>query len=71
MACIAFASGAIWLTNSIIDSIGPIDNFANPAVNIKIILIALLILVLFGVLAGLIPATRATMMKPVDALRTE
>ena len=71
MAGIAFASGAIWLTNSIIDSIGPIENFANPAVDIKIILIALLILVLFGVLAGLIPATRATRMKPVDALRTE
>ena len=71
MAGIAFASGAIWITNSIIDSIGPIENFANPAVNIKVILIALLILVLFGVLAGLIPATRATRMKPVDALRTE
>ena len=71
MAGIAFASGAIWLTNSIIDSIGPIDNFTNPAVDIKVILIALLILVLFGVLAGLIPATRATRMKPVDALRTE
>lgn len=71
MAGIAFASGAIWLTNSIIDSIGPIENFANPAVDIKIILIALLILILFGVLAGLIPATRATRMKPVDALRTE
>ena len=71
MACIAFASGVIWLTNSILDSIGPVENFANPAVDIKIILIALLILVLFGVLAGLIPATRATRMKPVDALRTE
>ena len=71
MAGIAFASGVIWLTNSILDSIGPVENFANPAVDIKIILIALLILVLFGVLAGLIPATRATRMKPVDALRTE
>ena len=71
MAGIVFASGVIWLTNSILDSIGPVENFANPAVDIKIILIALLILVLFGVLAGLIPATRATRMKPVDALRTE
>ena len=71
MAGIAYASGVIWLTNSILDSIGPVENFANPAVDIKIILIALLILVLFGVLAGLIPATRATRMKPVDALRTE
>ena len=71
MAGIAFASGAIWLMNSILDSVGPVENFANPSVDIKIILIALFILIVFGVLAGLIPAIRATRMKPVDALRTE
>ncbi len=71
MAGISFASGVIWLMNSIIDNIGPVENFANPAVNIKVILIALFILIVFGVLAGLIPAIRATRMKPVDALRTE
>lgn len=71
MAGIAFASGAIWLMNTILDSVGPVENFANPAVDIKVILIALFILVVFGVLAGLIPAIRATRMKPVDALRTE
>ena len=71
MAGIAFASGAIWLMNTIIDNIGPVENFVNPSVDIKVILIALFILVVFGVLAGLIPAIRATKMKPVDALRTD
>ena len=71
MAGIAFASGAIWLMNTLIDSMGPVENFANPSVDIGVIMIALFILVLFGVLAGLIPAIRATKMKPVDALRTD
>ncbi len=71
MAGIAFASGAIWLMNTVIDALGPIENFVNPSVDIKVILIALFILVVFGVLAGLIPAIRATKMKPVDALRTD
>ena len=71
MAGIAFASGAIWLMNTIIESIGPVENFANPSVNIAVVITALIILIVFGVLAGLIPAIRATKMKPVDALRTD
>ena len=71
MAGIAFASGVIWIMNTVIDNIGPVENFANPSVNINVIIIALIILVVFGVLAGLIPAIRATKMKPVDALRTD
>lgn len=71
MAGIAFASGVIWLMNTIIDSSGPVENFVNPSVDIGVVIVALLILVIFGVLAGLIPAIRATKMKPVDALRTD
>ncbi len=71
MAGIAFASGVIWIMNSVIDSVGYVENFANPSVDINVIIIALTILIIFGVLAGLIPAIRATRMKPVDALRTE
>tara|TARA_R110000787_G_scaffold43892_1_gene107417 strand:- start:13362 stop:14621 length:1260 start_codon:yes stop_codon:yes gene_type:complete len=71
MAGVAFASGVIWFMNFLLASVGPLENFANPSVDIKVILIALLILVFFGVLAGLIPAIRATKMKPIDALRTE
>ncbi len=71
MAGVAFASGIIWLMNYIIDSVGPVENFSNPSVDIGVVITALLILVIFGVLAGLIPAIRATNMKPVDALRTD
>lgn len=45
--------------------------FENPEVDIKIALIALLVLVVSGVLAGLIPARHAIRIKPVDAIRSE
>lgn len=68
---IACAAGMIWVMNFVLSQTGPVDNFANPSVNISVVLIALGILLVSGVLAGLIPATRATQMKPVDALRIE
>jgi putative ABC transport system permease protein len=68
---IACAAGMIWLLNFALAQAGPVDNFANPSVNIGVILVALTILLVSGLLAGLIPATRATQMKPVDALRIE
>lgn len=71
LAGIAFSAGMIYVMNTILDSVGPVSNFANPTVNINVVLIALLILIIAGLLAGFIPASRATTMKPVDALRTE
>lgn len=71
MAGIATAAGLIWVMNYILAQVGPVQNFANPAVNINVIFIALTILIVSGLLAGFIPATRATQMKPVDALRIE
>ncbi|MBT8244999.1 MAG: ABC transporter permease [Winogradskyella sp.] len=71
MLGVAFAAFAIWGMNSILDSIGPVENFANPSVSMTVVVVALSILVLAGLLAGLIPANRATKMKPVDALRIE
>lgn len=71
LAGIAAAAGFIYIMNSILASSGPVDNFANPTVDIRVILIALVILIISGLLAGFIPASRATQMKPVDALRTE
>lgn len=71
LAGIAFASGLIWLMNYALDQSGPVENFANPSVNITVVIIALIILTISGLLAGFIPASRATTMKPVDALRTE
>jgi putative ABC transport system permease protein len=71
MAGIAFASFLIWIMNTILDSIGPVKNFSNPSVKIGVVVTAFIILIISGVLAGLIPAVRATKMKPVDALRTD
>ena len=71
MVGISFASGIIWIMNTVLDNVGPVENFANPSVGIGVIIIALSILIISGLLAGLIPATRATQMKPVEALRIE
>ncbi len=71
MAGISVAAGFIWVMNYALSQAGPVENFANPSVNINVIFIALAILIISGLLAGFIPATRATQMKPVDALRIE
>lgn len=71
MAGIATAAGVIWVMNYALSQIGKVENFANPSVNINVIFIALTILIVSGLLAGFIPASRATQMKPVDALRIE
>ncbi|EDM45667.1 ABC transporter, permease protein, putative [unidentified eubacterium SCB49] len=71
MCGIAAAAGLIWAMNFLLDQSGPVDNFANPTVNINIVLIAFLILIISGIIAGMIPAMKATKMKPVDALRVE
>jgi putative ABC transport system permease protein len=71
MAGISFAAGLIWIMNTLLDAAGSVENFANPSVSVGVIFIALAILVISGLLAGMIPATRATQMKPVDALRMD
>ena len=43
----------------------------NASVSIGIVFIALIILVVLGTLIGLIPAFKATSIKPIDALREE
>lgn len=45
--------------------------FTNPSVSLTVGLSALFVLVLAGLLAGLIPASRAMQIKPIDALREE
>jgi len=71
MVGISFAAFVIWVMNAILDNVGPVENFANPSVSMQVVFTALIILVVSGVLAGLIPANSATKMKPVDALRIE
>ncbi len=72
MAGIALASGLLALVNNILDGMDTSDMmFLNPSVNIGVVLVALTILIVSGLLAGLIPAQTAIRVKPVDALRTE
>lgn len=71
MLGVSFAAFLIWIMNTILDNVGPVENFANPSVGMEVVFTALLLLIVSGVLAGLIPANNATKMKPVDALRIE
>jgi putative ABC transport system permease protein len=43
----------------------------NPSVSIAVVFVALVILVILGTLIGLIPAFKATKIKPIEALREE
>lgn len=73
MAGIIFSTLIIWIANYILDGL-PSDAsvmFANPSISMPIVLIALIILVLAGLIAGFIPAQTAIKTKPIDALRTE
>ena len=71
MVGISFSVLVIWFVNYLLDLNGPVDNFAKSICGLTIVFIALIILIVSGVLAGLIPANSATKMKPVDALRIE
>ncbi|UPS92958.1 MULTISPECIES: ABC transporter permease [unclassified Bizionia] len=50
---------------------GPDATMVNASVSISVVFIALLILVVLGTLIGLIPAFKATSIKPIEALREE
>lgn len=61
---------AVFLVNTVMSKVST-QAFKNPTVDIKIVVIALLILVISGVLAGLIPAIKAAKVKPIVALRAD
>ena len=71
MVGISFGALIIYIINFALEVSGPVDMFANPSVDITVVIIALTILIVSGLLAGLIPAQNAIKVKPVDALRTE
>ena len=71
MAGIVFGALVIYLINYALDMTGPIDMFVNPSVDLRVISVALTILIVSGLFAGLIPAQNAIKVKPIDALRAE
>ncbi len=72
MAGIVLATGVIALVNQALSGMDTSEMmFLNPSVDLGVVMVALGILVISGLLAGLIPAQNAIKVKPVDALRTE
>ncbi|SHG12591.1 putative ABC transport system permease protein [Salegentibacter echinorum] len=72
MTGIIFATGVIIAINYALSGMDTSEMmFANPSVDLRVVITALLILIGSGLLAGLIPAQNAIKIKPVDALRTE
>ncbi len=64
--------GLVELINFLLIKFG-VDNemFQRPEVDFHVAMVSLLILILSGALAGLIPARRAVRVRPIDALRDE
>ncbi len=64
--------GLLELINYFLTSTGAESNmFNNPEVDFNKAMTALIILVISGIFAGMIPARRAVSIKPIDALRDE
>jgi putative ABC transport system permease protein len=47
------------------------DFFKNPAVNIQVVIAAIIILIFAGIIASYLPARKAAMIKPIEALNDE
>ena len=72
MAGIVLATAVLWIVNYKLSGMDTSEMmFINPSVNIGVVIIALTILIVSGLLAGLIPAQNAIKVRPVEALRTE
>jgi putative ABC transport system permease protein len=69
---LALGVGALELINNILIQMNAsTDMFNNPEVDFNKAISALVILIISGAVAGLIPAQRAVQIKPIDALRDE
>lgn len=69
--CLGLAAG-VWLVELINSAIGEGgDMFKNPEVDISIAVIALTVLIIAGAFAGLLPASRAVSIRPIEAIRQD
>lgn len=72
MAGVAFAAFITFFLNLYLDNIPNNDSLIwNPSIDLSTVAIALAILTVCGLLAGLIPAQTAIKIKPIEALRTD
>ncbi len=58
--------------NHLLESLGGAGgSFRNPEISLYTVLIALGVMLVMGVIAGILPAIRAVAIRPVEAIRTE
>ncbi len=67
--------GLLELVNKVLESAGAYNSdrafFKHPEVSLTVALASLAVLIVAGIFAGMIPASRAIRIKPIDALRDE
>lgn len=63
--------GALEGVNALLVSMGDSGSFRNPEIDVLTVTLVLIVMIFMGALAGLLPASRAVAIKPVDALRAE
>jgi putative ABC transport system permease protein len=63
--------GLLELVNLIIGDAGSTGAFKNPGVDLQLVITALIVMIVSGAVAGLLPALRAVAIRPVDALRSD
>lgn len=62
----------VWLMEGVDALVGTsIDTFLHPTVELELVLMALGVLVVFGLFAGFLPSKRAVQVRPVEALRSD
>lgn len=65
-----FGVFVIEMVNKLLEN-GDGEMFKNPEVDFKLAVVALIVILISGLLAGLIPSKRAVSIKPIEAIRTE
>jgi len=63
--------GLLELVNLAIGDEGSTGSFKNPGVDLELVVTALIVMIISGAVAGLLPALRAIAIRPVDALRSD
>jgi len=63
--------GLLELINTALASMGDSGSFKNPGVTLNLVATALIVMIISGAIAGLLPALRAVAIRPVDALRSD
>ena len=68
---LALGVGLLEALNAVLETAGDEMFFRRPEISFSMAIAALLVLVLSGIFAGMIPARRAVRIKPIDAIREE